>query len=180
MKKLLLLLICFATSQIALAQEGLPAPGRDDGNKPVIPTQAKPDILRPIKPLKPVRPLKPETCNCGTPKTGGGWDGIGFYVGEKSLQKYSCGYQFTVKTYEKIKFANGGYLCYDSGSSLKDCKAVITGYFYKDEVLIRTINPFNFETEVIEFSTPGNYRLELTAKCSDKKCAKCTYYFTVL
>ncbi len=154
-----------------------PAPGRDDGNKPIIPTQAKPDILRPIKPG---RPIKPETCNCGSTKTGGGWDGIGFYVGEKPLQKYSCGYQFTVKTYEKIKFASGGYLCFASSSTLKDCKAYITGTFFKDTTVIRNMNPFNFETEVLEFSTPGSYRLELTAKCSDKKCAKCVYYFTVL
>ncbi len=117
-------------------------------------------------------------CGCGSPKTGGGWDGFGFYVGDKPLQKYSCGYQFTVKTYEKIKFVSGGYLC--SSKTIKDCKANISGTFFKDATVIRTMNPFNFETEVLEFTTPGNYRLELVAKCKSKKCAKCVYYFTVL
>lgn len=119
-------------------------------------------------------------CGCASPKTGGGWDGIGFYVGDKPLQKYSCGYQFTVKTYEKIKFVSGGYNCYAASSTLKDCKASITGTFYKDATIIRTMNPFNFATEVLEFSTPGNYRLELAAKCKEKKCAKCIYYIKVL
>jgi hypothetical protein len=177
MKKLLFLLICITTTQFALAQ--LPNPGIDDGNRPVIPTQAKPEIIRPEKPAKPVKPMKPSTCNCGTTKTGGGWDGIGFYVGDKPLEKYSCGYQFTVKTYEKIKFVSGGYNCVGSGTDLA-CQSIITGIFSKDDVTVRTINPFNFTTEVLSFTTPGNYKLVLTAKCKNSKCESCTYYFTVL
>lgn len=173
MKKLLFILICFSSAQLAMAQ-GLTNPGRDDGNRPVIPVQTKPNIIRP----KVV--VKAPICNCGSAKTSGGWDGIGFYVGDKPLQKYSCGYQFTIKTNEKIKFASGGYLCFNSSSSVKDCNAEITGTLYKDATIIRTINSFNFSSETLDFVAPGNYRLELVAKCNDKKCTKCTYYFTVL
>lgn len=114
-------------------------------------------------------------CGCGTPKTGGGWDGIGFYVGDKPLEKYACGYQFTVKTYEKIKFVSGNYNCVGLG-----CKSIVKGAFYKDATVVRTMNPFKFTEDILEFSTPGNYRLELTATCKGKQCAKCIYYFTVL
>jgi hypothetical protein len=173
MKKLLFLLICFASAQLTIAQ-GLTNPGRDDGNRPVIPVQTIPNVIKPnVK-------IKTPMCNCGNSKTGGGWDGIGFYVGDKPLQKYSCGYQFTVKTYEKIKFASGGYLCYSSSSGAIDCNAVITGTFYKDATVVKTITSFNFSSEILDFTTAGSYRLELVAKCKDKKCAKCTYYFTVL
>jgi hypothetical protein len=170
MKKLLLL-ICLIVTQLALAQ--LSNPGRDDGNIPVIPTQAKPEIISPAKVLSTPK------CNCGTSKTGGGWDGIGFYVGDKPLNKYSCGYQFVVKTYEKIKFASGGYNCVATGSDLS-CKAIMSGVFYKETTVIRTMSPFNFSTEVLSFTTPGNYKLVLSAKCKSTKCDSCTYYFTVL
>ncbi len=171
MKNSIFLLLCLITTQFAVAQ--LQNPGRDDGNRPVVPTQAKRDVISPIKVSG-----KPK-CNCGSSATGGGWDGIGFYVGEKALQKYSCGYQFTVKTYEKIKFVSGGYNCVGTTADLI-CKSVIKGIFYKDTAVVRTISPFNFSTEVLEFSTPGNYRLELIATCSGKKCTTCIYYFTVL
>jgi len=154
MKKSIFLLLCLITTQIALSQ--LPNPGRDDGNRPVIPTQAKREIVRPTKIISTPK------CNCNNSTTDGGWDGIGFYVGEQPLQKYSCGYQFTVKTYEKIKFVSGGYNCVSTASDLS-CKSVIKGIFYKDTSVVRTINPFNFLSEVLEFATPGNYRLELTA-----------------
>jgi hypothetical protein len=171
MKKLLFLLLCLITTQLSLAQ--LPNPGLADGPRGIIPTQAKPEIVRPTKVIATPK------CNCGTSKTGGGWDGIGFYVGEKPLEKYSCGYQFTVKTSEKIKFASGGYNCVSTATDLS-CKSVIIGTFYKDDTLIRTMNPFNFSSEFLEFASPGNYRLELIATCKGKKCAKCVYYFTVL
>lgn len=171
MKKLLFLLLCLITTQFSLAQ--LPNPGVADGPRGVIPSQAKREIIRPSKIIGTPK------CNCNNATTDGGWDGIGFYVGEKPLEKYSCGYQFTVKTSEKIKFVSGGYNCVSTSTDLS-CKAIITGTFFKDAAAVRTINPFNFSSEVLEFSTPGNYRLELTAKCKDKNCTKCVYYFTVL
>ena len=171
MNKLFFLLLCFATTQLALAQ--LSNPGPDDGARAIIPTQVKPEIISPAKVFSTPK------CNCGTSKTGGGWDGIGFYVGDKPLNKYSCGYQFVVKTYEKIKFASGGYNCVATREDLS-CKAIISGVFYKETTVIRTISPFNFSTEVLSFTTPGNYKLVLSAKCKSDKCESCTYYFTVL
>ena len=171
MKKIFFLLTFLVATQFAVAQ--LSNPGRDDGRIPVIPTQARPEITTPHKIL-----ITPK-CKCGTSKTGGGWDGIGFYVGDRPLNKYSCGYQFTVKTYEKIKFVSGGYNCVSTAADL-ECIAIILGNFYKETTLIRTINSFNFSNEVLTFTTPGNYKLELIAKCKTNKCETCTYYFTVL
>lgn len=171
MKKLLFLLLSFVITQFSLAQ--LPNPGRDDGPRGVIPSQAKPEIVRPTKIIGAPK------CNCNNAATYGGWDGIGFYVGDKPLQKYPCGYQFTVKTSEKIKFVSGGYNCISSTPDMS-CKSVINGTFYKEASVVRSINPFNFSSEFLEFSTPGNYRLELTATCKGKKCTKCVYYFTAL
>lgn len=45
MKKALLLLFCIVTTQLTLAQ--LSNPGREDGNRAVIPTQARPNVVTP-------------------------------------------------------------------------------------------------------------------------------------
>lgn len=116
---------------------------------------------------------------CGSPTNGGGWDGISFYVGEKPLNKYSCGYQFIVKKYEKIKFVSGGYNCFATGADTS-CNAKINGYFYKDDVLIQTLKSFNFSAEVLSFTVPGNYKIVLKAKCKSDKCDSSSYYFRVL
>lgn len=170
MKKLLFLLLLTATTQFVSAQ--LTNPGRDDGPRGVIPQQAKPQIKTPKVVLGTTK------CSCGNPTNGGGWDGIGFIVGETPLAKYSCGYQFNSKTSEKITFVSGGYNCAGRDTDIK-CVGIVSGTLFKDDVLVRNISVFNFSTEVIEFQTSGNYRLVLTARCKTAKCGSCVYYFTI-
>ena len=50
-------------------------------------------------------------CLCGTTASESRWDGIGFRINDDPINKYSCGYQLTVKTTAKITFVSGGYLC---------------------------------------------------------------------
>lgn len=115
-------------------------------------------------------------CKCGTGTSESRWDGIGFFVGDKPLSKYQCGYQFSVKSTEKIKFVSGGYNCVGTDFN---CKAKISGVFTKGTTVVRNISSFNFTTEILEFTTPGSYKLELSALCKSSKCGKCTYFFTV-
>jgi hypothetical protein len=116
-------------------------------------------------------------CKCGTTTTESRWDGIGFRIGDGELKKYKCGYQFTVKTTQAIKFASGGYLCIGDAAT---CTATYSGSVYRGTVRQRLITPFDFTSEVIQFPTPGSYKLVLEASCNKTKCNQCVYYFTVL
>lgn len=114
-------------------------------------------------------------CLCGTTASESRWDGIGFKINDGPVKKYTCGYQFTVKTTAKIKFVSGGYLCID----IKGCKANIDAQILNGTTVIQNFNPFTF-TETIQFPTAGNYKLVLSAKCGRNVCKTCTYYFKVL
>jgi len=115
-------------------------------------------------------------CKCATTPAESRWDGIGFYVGDKPLNKYKCGYQFSVKKTDKIKFVSGSYNCIATGA----CDVIYTALLYRGSSIVKRINPFNFTTEIISFTTgAGSYRLVLEATCNNKKCQQCVYYFTV-
>ena len=170
MKKSMLTFLFFATIQFASAQ--LSNPGRDDGPREIIPTQGKPQLNTPKVVLGATK------CSCGSATNGGGWDGIGFFAGDAPLSKYSCGYQFNARTSDKIKFASGGYNCTGRETDVK-CNGIVSATLFKDDIAIQNIPIFNFNTEIIKFSTTGNYKLVFSARCKTAKCDTCIYYFTV-
>ena len=90
-------------------------------------------------------------CICGNATIGGGWDGIGFIVGDVPLSKYSCGYQFDVKVAAQIKFVSGGYNCVGTDAD-PDCKAKISAIFYNGTSIVRTVENFDFSTEILSFT----------------------------
>lgn len=114
-------------------------------------------------------------CLCGTTASESRWDGIGFRINDDPINKYSCGYQLTVKTTAKITFVSGGYLCIDKAG----CKAQISAKLMNGSTVVQNFTPFNF-TEVLQFPSSGSYKLVLSAKCGKNTCKTCTYYFKVL
>ncbi len=115
-------------------------------------------------------------CKCGTATN---WLSAEMKIGDRAVNKYKCGYQFTIKQTEKVVFANGGYNCIDA--SPLPCKAKYKVNIYiSGGGLWRTIDPFNFSRESIEFPAIGAYRVEVLATCNGITCKSCTYYFKVV
>ncbi len=93
----------------------------------------------------------------------------------KTNQTVRGGHQFSVKC--KTPFTlNGGYKCsYTAKICDVKLKAVI-----KDATgtVIKTYDNFTFPL-AYEFETGGNYILEITPICADKKCPSVKFYFSV-
>jgi hypothetical protein len=114
-------------------------------------------------------------CKCGATPTESRWDGIAFRIGDGELKKYKCGYQLTIKTTQLVKFQSGQYNCIGT----EDCKATYSALLYRGSTIVTRFATFNFASEVVQFATPGSYKLVLEASCNKTKCNQCTYYFTV-
>lgn len=93
----------------------------------------------------------------------------------KTNQTVRDGHQFSVKC--KTPFVlNGGYKC---SYTTKVCNAKLKAVI-KDATgaVIKTYENFAFPLEY-EFQTGGNYVLEITPICADKKCPSVKFYFSV-
>lgn len=115
-------------------------------------------------------------CKCGTAAN---WLSTEMKIGARAVNKFPCGYQFSIKTTEKVVFTNGGYNCIDASAT--SCKAKYKLVVYKSTgAVLQTISPFNFSSETVQFPAPGSYKVELSANCGGKVCVRCNYFFTVL
>lgn len=93
----------------------------------------------------------------------------------KTSQTVRDGHQFSVKC--KTPFTlNGGYKC-SYTTKICDVKLKAT---LRDAagVLVKNYENFNFPL-THEFETGGNYILEITPICGDKKCPSVKFYFSV-
>jgi hypothetical protein len=115
-------------------------------------------------------------CKCGETPTESRWDGIGFRIGDGELKKYKCGYQFSLKTTQVVKFQSGQYNCIGETA---DCKATYSALLYRGTAIVTRFATFDFSSEIVQFATPGSYKLVLEASCNKTKCNQCIYYFTV-
>ena len=112
-------------------------------------------------------------CSCGaSPETR--WSGITIKKNRTgSLQKITCGYQFTLTCKDTIWLAGGQYRC--EGTCVASYKANI----FKGTTLQRTIDPFSFTTGYLTFSAAANYKVEIRPQCGGVSCRPCLFYFTV-
>ena len=85
----------------------------------------------------------------------------------------NCGHQFGVPKDKPFKLV-GTYTC--KGNCVAKYSAVL-----KNNVtgaLIQNYPVFTFPW-TYTFAVAGNYKLEITPMCGDKKCQPCVFYFTV-
>jgi hypothetical protein len=112
--------------------------------------------------------LQAQICNCNTT----GWDATTVQINAK-VQRVQCGYQFSLKCTDTIRL-KGNYKCAGNCSTkyIAVLRNVTTG------TIVHTYTPFTFPW-IYRFSAAGNYTLEITPVCGDKKCQPCRYFFTV-
>jgi hypothetical protein len=112
--------------------------------------------------------LQAQTCGCNTT----GWDATVVKINTKD-QKVQCGYQFSLKCTDTIRL-KGNYKCVGNCSVKYTAvlRNVTTG------TIVHTYTPFTFPW-MYQFSAAGNYTLEITPMCGEKKCQPCRYFFTV-
>src|SRR6266700_6657605 len=109
-------------------------------------------------------------CQCNPAASG--WQGFVSVIHNKT-QKVTCGYQFTLTCADTITL-KGAYKC------LGDCAAKYTAVLKNTttNTVVQNYPSFTFPWS-FTFPGPGNYSLEITPICGDKKCNPCRFFFTV-
>lgn len=111
----------------------------------------------------------PTACDCDNP----GWKPFTATISGGTPQTVNCGHQFGVPKNKPITI-KGVYSC--KGNCAAKYKAVL-----KNNVtgaVVQSYSPFTFPW-TYTFATAGNYKLEITPYCGDKRCQPCVFYFTV-
>ena len=114
--------------------------------------------------------LSAQTCDCNP----NGFNPFVFSY-QKTTQTVRAGHQFSVKCKSPV-ILNGGYKC---NYTTKVCDVKLTAVL-KDGTgaVVKTYENFTFPFKH-EFETGGNYVLEITPICGDKKCPSAKFYFNV-
>jgi hypothetical protein len=111
----------------------------------------------------------PVACDCNPT----GWQPFIATIGTTPPMTVNCGHQFGVHKGIPFKLA-GKYIC--RGNCIAKYTAVL-----KNNVtgaIIQNYPVFTFPW-VYTFTIAGNYKLEITPICGDKRCTPCVFYFTV-
>lgn len=163
MKTRISLFLMVLVSQFAFSQ--LENPGRADGPRPVIPSQAGPKVTTPVI----TRPgLK--ACNCNP----SGFNPFTYSYQDENMTVMTE-HQFKVKCNVPFKL-DGGYKC---DYSTKICNVKFKAEIKNgDGVVIKTISPFTFPM-VEQFSEAGFYVVEITPICAGIVCEKARFHFNV-
>jgi hypothetical protein len=111
----------------------------------------------------------PPVCDCNPT----GWQPFTATIGTTPPMTVNCGHQFGVHKQIPFKLV-GKYIC--RGDCVAKYSAVL-----KNNVtgaIIQNYPVFTFPWNYT-FTIAGNYKLEITPMCGDKKCTPCVFYFTV-
>jgi hypothetical protein len=110
----------------------------------------------------------PTTCECNT----NGWQPFTAWVNNDSLA-VRCGHQFGVVQNSTVRLL-GNYPC------VGNCTAKYVAVLKNSvtNTIIQTWNPVIWPWSYT-FTAEGNYQLEITPICGNKKCQPCVFYFTV-
>jgi hypothetical protein len=108
-------------------------------------------------------------CDCKTD----GWQPFTATVSGKPPMTVKCGHQFGFKKTEPFKLA-GKYICKG------DCPAKYSAELKNSATgAVVMSNPaFTFPWNYA-FAASGNYKLEITPICGNKRCQPCIFYFTI-
>jgi hypothetical protein len=114
--------------------------------------------------------LSAQTCDCNP----NGFNPFVFSY-QKTTQTVRAGHQFSVKCKSPV-ILNGGYKC---SYATKVCDVKLTAVL-KDGTgaVVKTYENFTFPFKH-EFETGGNYVLEISPICGDKKCPSAKFYFNI-
>jgi hypothetical protein len=108
------------------------------------------------------------SCDCDV----NGWRPFTATISNGAAMTVNCGYQFGVPKGKPFKLV-GSYTC--KGNCVAKYSAIL-----KNNVtggLVQSYPNFTFPW-TYTFTIAGNYKLEITPICGDKKCTPCVFYFT--
>jgi hypothetical protein len=110
----------------------------------------------------------PTSCECNP----NGWQPFTAWVNNDSLT-VRCGHQFGAVLNSTVRLF-GNYLC------VGDCTAKYVAVLKNNVTgtIIQTWSPLTWPWSY-NFTVEGNYQLEITPICGDKKCQPCVFYFTI-
>ena len=109
-------------------------------------------------------------CDCND----NGWQPFISTIANNAPLTVKCNYQFSLKKTQPFKLV-GKYLC--KGTCVTKYSAVL-----KNNVtgaVVMNYPSFTFPWNYA-FAAVGNYKLEITTICGDKRCQPCVFYFTVI
>lgn len=108
-------------------------------------------------------------CDCNPT----GWQPFTANIGTTAPMTVNCGHQFGVPKGKPFKLT-GKYIC------LGNCVAKYSAVLKNNATgaIVANYPVFTFPWSYT-FATAGNYKLEITPICGDKKCQPCVFYFTV-
>lgn len=109
----------------------------------------------------------PTACDCDP----NGWKPFTAIV-NNTKTRVSCGYQFAFK--HGIFKLEGAYKC-KGNCNVKYTAVLINA---TTGAVVQEFPTFNF-TWTYNFATIGNFKLQITPICGDKKCPPCIFYFTI-
>ncbi len=111
----------------------------------------------------------PPSCDCKV----NGWQPFTATISNNPPMTVNCGHQFGVPKGKTFKLA-GKYIC--TGTCIAKYSAIL-----KNNVtgaVVQNYPAFTFPW-TYTFAVAGNYKLEITPICGDKRCTPCVFYFTV-
>jgi hypothetical protein len=98
---------------------------------------------------------------------------IAYFNNGASKQTVNCGFQFGIKKQQPFRLA-GEYKC--KGTCVAKYTAVLKNNV--TNTVVQNYPSFTFAWPYT-FTIAGNYKLEITPICGDKRCTPCVFYFTV-
>lgn len=111
----------------------------------------------------------PPACDCSVT----GWQPFTATISANPPQTVNCGHQFGVPKGKVFKL-DGKYVCKGN------CTAKYTAVLKNNVTgaIVQNYPAFTFPWSYT-FTAAGNYKLEITPICGDKKCQPCVFYITV-